>query len=119
MNSKKLKWAGIVFLSLLGVGVVYLAVQPDPGPYIVALRSDTPEQVAEALDSILSADTMITYKGRAYPPLQYHELAALGLRYFRKATGQSQEPLKGDTATWMNFADRMAPAIQGKKSTHP
>ena len=94
---------GLVFLG----GIVYLSLRPDPGPYIVALRSDTPEQVQKALDAVLTSDTVIIYDGRTFTPPTFQELQTLGQRYFEKASGQSDEPLKGDTAAWVGFANRV------------
>ncbi len=112
MTRKILKWFGLVILILIIIGVTYLSTKSDPGPYIVVLRSDTPDQVSKALDAVLAADTFIHYDGRDYPPLTTEELQALGMRLFGKATGQAREPLQGDTAIWMGFANRVATAIQ-------
>lgn len=108
------KWICIVFLITAGIGLAYLAVQPDPGPYLVAFRSDRPEQVSRALDAILTSDTVISYDGGAFPPASTEELEVLGLRYFHKATGQAREPLQGDTAAWLGFAHRVRVAIQSR-----
>ncbi len=112
MVRKIFLWGGVVILILLAAGAVYLLTQPDPGPYIVALRSDTPDQVKRALDAILAADSAIAYDGRTYPPVATDDLQKLGWRYYYKSTGQTREPLKGDTATWMGFANRVADKIR-------
>jgi hypothetical protein len=49
---KILKWLIGAAAAALLAGVVYLAFQQDPGPYLVALRSDRPPQVSEALDAL-------------------------------------------------------------------
>lgn len=118
MIRKILKGFGITCVILLLGGMVYLSIQPDPGPYLVALRSDTPRQVSKALDAILSADTEIAYDGSRYPAVAKDDLWVLGQRYFQKATGNSREPLKGDTATWMEFANRVATKIQPASAGH-
>lgn len=112
MARKFVKWVGLVILISIIIGVTYLSVKPDPGPYIVALRSDTPDQVSKALDAILAGDTLIHYDGNTYPPLTIEQLQVIGMRLFGKATGQAREPLQGDTAAWMGFANRVATGIQ-------
>lgn len=113
---KLLKWGGALFVIFIFIGLAYLAVHPDPGPYLVALRSDTPEQVAKALDA-LAGDTRV-YNG-TYPTVTIEDLRVLGRRYYRKATGQSQEPLIGDTAAWMGFAGRVVTLIQSESQNKP
>ncbi|OGH55845.1 MAG: hypothetical protein A3G34_00300 [Candidatus Lindowbacteria bacterium RIFCSPLOWO2_12_FULL_62_27] len=116
MIRKVLKWSCVGLLAILAAGIAYLAVQPDPGPYLVALRSDTPEQAGRALDAILAAEVdtpsgSIQYDGATFPPVSTEDLAMLGLRFYRKATGQAREPMKGDTSTWMDYSERVRRAV--------
>ena len=86
-----------ILIGLAGViAFGYLAIQPDPGPYTVALHSDTPEQVSDALDAILAGDTTIVYDGATYPPVPTEDLQMLGMRYIRKIMVPSGEPLRGE-----------------------
>lgn len=110
------KWTGVGILGLAATGLIYLATRPDPGPYVVALRSDTPEQVSQALDAILAGDTQIIYDGNTYPPVSPEQLQVLGMRYFMKANGQTGEPLKGDTAIWIGFTTRISDALRTRTS---
>lgn len=110
MARKILKWTGLALIAALLAGGAYLAFQPDPGPYLVALRSDTPEQVSKALDALLVSDTGV-YEGSAYPPATTEQLQTLHMRYFKKASGDAGEPLKGDTSTWVSFVNRISSAI--------
>lgn len=112
MIRRILKWIAIGSVTAILIGVTYLALQPDPGPYLIALRSDTPEQVEKALGVILADDTVVTYDGAAYPAVSTEDLIVLGQRYFQKASGNSLEPLKGDTAVWIGFARRVAEKLR-------
>ncbi|MBI4177957.1 hypothetical protein HY522_00860 [bacterium] len=102
------KWIIAGLIVALVLGLAYLSMTPDPGPYLVALRSDHPDQVSEALDA-LEGDTRV-YNG-VYPAVEMEDLQDLGRRYYRKYTGQSQEPLIGDTAAWIGFAHRITRMI--------
>lgn len=106
-----LKWIAIAAVAVILVAIGYLSLQPDPGPYIVALRSDTPEQVSVALDAILTGDTEVIYQGRPYPPVPTDKLDVLGARYMSKAMGMSGEPLKGDTVVWVGFVNRIVSTL--------
>lgn len=96
MTGKVLKITGLVLIAATAGLAVYIWLQPDPGQYIVARHSDTPEQVAAALDSVLP-DTSVTAD----------QLQTLATRYHLKIQGGTNEPIKGDTVTWREFRDRV------------
>ncbi len=106
MIPKLLKITAISVTAALVIAFTYAYLRPDPGPYLVALRSDTPEQVEKALKAIVSADTMIYYDGRMYAPLNTDQLMVLSQRYFLKASGLVNEPLIGDSEAWVRMANR-------------
>lgn len=96
MTGKIFKGLGLLVVAGLVALFVYIWIQPDPGQYVVARHSDTPDQVSAALDSVLP-DTGVSVD----------QLQTLATRYHLKIMGGTNEPLKGDTATWRSFRDRV------------